>query len=76
MASFRASTRARARISECGTKRSLDPALVEILNADVDRYVADGTFRISNSTAEQLALAVTGGYRAKFALGEASRRQP
>ena len=49
---------------------TLDPALVEILNADVDRYVSDGTFRISNSTAEQLALAVTGGYRAKFALGE------
>jgi hypothetical protein len=51
---------------------TLDPSLVEILNADTDRYVPNGTFRISNSTSQQLAMAVTGGYRAKFSLANAT----
>ena len=50
------------------TEATLDPALIEILSANQDRYVPNTTFRIDNDTAQQVALAVTGGYRAKFAL--------
>jgi hypothetical protein len=54
------------------TEATLDQGLIDILGADTDRYVPNTTFRMNNRTAEQLALAVTGGYRAKFALGKLS----
>ena len=49
------------------TQATLDPTLIEILSSDQDRYIPNTTFSIANETAEQVALAVTGGYRAKFA---------
>jgi hypothetical protein len=54
------------------TEATLDQGLIDILGADADRYVPNATFRMSNRTADQLALAVTGGYRAKFRLGKSS----
>ena len=50
------------------TEATLDPALIGILSANEDRYMPNTTFNIGNKTAEQVALAVTGGYRAKFAM--------
>ena len=49
------------------TQATLDPTLLEVLDGEEDRYIPNTTFRIANETADQLALAVTGGYRAKFA---------
>ena len=43
-----------------------DGALVNLMNSEVDTYVPDGSFGIAGGETNQLALAMTGGYRARF----------
>ena len=55
-----------------GTDLRVDPRLVDILGSDVDVPIPTTTFLITNRSSEQLAMAITGGYRAKFgSLGRA-----
>jgi len=49
-----------------GTDLGVDPRLVEILGSDVDVAIPATTFLITNRSSEQLAMAITGGYRARF----------
>jgi len=51
-----------------GTDLRVDPRLVEILGSDVDVAIPATTFLITNRSSEQLAMAITGGYRARFGL--------
>ena len=43
-----------------------DSELVSLMNSEVDTYVPDGSFGIGGGETDQLALAMTGGYRARF----------
>jgi len=55
-----------------GTDLRVDPRLVDILGSDVDVPIPATTFPITNRSSEQVAMAITGGYRAKFgSLGRA-----
>ena len=51
-----------------GTDLRVDPGLVEILGSDVDVTIPATNFLITNRSSEQVAMAITGGYRAKFGL--------
>jgi len=51
-----------------GTDLGVDPRLVDILGSDVDVPIPATTFLITNRTSEQVAMAITGGYRARFGL--------
>lgn len=50
------------------TRTRIDPELANLLGSPVDLYVPDKTFGIGNATTSQLALAITGGYRARLPL--------
>jgi len=55
-----------------GTDLRVDPRLVDILGSDVDVPIPATTFPITNRSSEQVAMAITGGYRARFgSLGRA-----
>jgi hypothetical protein len=43
-----------------------DRDLVTLMNSDADRYLPDASLRIGGGETDQLALAITGGYRARF----------
>ena len=45
-----------------------DSELVSVMNSEVDTYVPDASFGIGGGETDQLALAITGGYRARFPL--------
>lgn len=49
------------------TGATIDPALTALLASETAVYVRNGDFRLANNTESQLALAVTGGYRARLA---------
>ena len=51
-----------------GTDLRVDPRLVDILGSDVDVAIPTTNFLITNRSSEQLAMAITGGYRARFGL--------
>jgi hypothetical protein len=46
----------------------LDQRLIDILGSDTNVYVPNTQFRLGTATRSGLALALTGGYRARFAL--------
>ena len=48
------------------TSAALDPALAAVFASPVPVYVPNTSFYMSNDTVSQLALAVTGGYRARL----------
>lgn len=50
------------------TESQVDGALIDLLGSSQDTYLPNSTFRASDRTVSQLALAITGGYRARFAL--------
>jgi hypothetical protein len=50
------------------TTVDLDQRLIDILASDTDLYVPNTQFRLATATRSGLALALTGGYRARFAL--------
>lgn len=50
------------------TDASIDERLIDILASDVDVYVPNASFQIGNAAVDQLALAITGGYRARLPL--------
>lgn len=50
------------------TDARIDQRLIDLLGAATDTYIPNTTFQISNTTADQLALAIIGGYRARLAL--------
>ena len=54
------------------TSAAVDQSLVDLLGGAENRYIPNAAFGINNTTANQLALAVTGGYRARFSLTGAS----
>ena len=47
---------------------NVDQGLLDILDSDVNVYRANAAFPIASQTRGELALAITGGYRGKFAL--------
>jgi hypothetical protein len=49
------------------TSATVDPALISVLASATPVYVPNTSFYMSNDTVGQTALAVTGGYRARFA---------
>ena len=49
------------------TSATIDPALAAVFASPVPVYVPNTSFYMANDTLSQLALAVTGGYRARFA---------
>ena len=51
-----------------GTDLRVDPGLIDILESDVDVTISATDFLVTNRSSEQLAMAITGGYRAKFGL--------
>ena len=56
-----------------GTDLRVDPRLVDILGSDVDVPIPTTTFLVTNRSSGQAAMAITGGYRAKFgSLGRAA----
>jgi len=54
------------------TSAEIDPALAAIFASPTPVYVPNTSFYMSNDTLSQFALAVTGGYRGRFALGGGS----
>jgi len=50
------------------TRALVDDQLRSILDSDVPLYIANTSFPLSNTTTTQLALAITGGYRARLPL--------
>ena len=50
------------------TSAEIDPALAAVFASPTPVYVPNTSFYMSNDTLSQFALAVTGGYRARFAL--------
>ena len=50
------------------TTAAIDPALVAVFASTVPVYVPNTSFSISSDTLSQAAVAVTGGYRGRFAL--------
>ncbi len=48
------------------TDAHIDPELVDVLGSSTNTYVRNTTFDIANATTDQLALAITGGYRARL----------
>ena len=50
------------------TAAAIDPALTAILSSDAPQYRPNSSFSLGNDTIGQAALAVTGGYRGRFAL--------
>jgi hypothetical protein len=56
-----------------GTSAAIDPRLVELLGASTDTYFPNAALTITDVTTDQIALAITGGYRARMPLpGQAS----
>ena len=49
------------------TDATIDPALASLLASETPVYLRDSNFGLANNTETQLALAVTGGYRARMA---------
>lgn len=50
------------------TEVSFDQQLIDILGSETDVYVPNTALRLGNTTRGQMALAITGGYRGRFAL--------
>ena len=50
------------------TDLSIDPQLIGVLGSSSDVYLPNASMQIGTSSQGQLALAVTGGYRGRFAL--------
>jgi hypothetical protein len=50
------------------TNAQLDPRLVQLFGASTNTYFPNTTLTITDTTTDQLALAVTGGYRGRFRL--------
>ena len=48
------------------TNNVIDPGLIDLLASDVDRYEPNAGFLITDDMTDQLALAITGGYRARL----------
>jgi hypothetical protein len=53
------------------TAFDVDQRLIDILASDTDVYVPNASLQLFNTTRAQLALALTGGYRGRFAVGPA-----
>jgi hypothetical protein len=58
-----------------GTDLNFDPQLINILASAERVTIPKATFNITNITSEQVALAVTGGYRAKVSSGGKAGKQ-
>src|SRR5678816_1570486 len=56
------------------TDAEIDPALAAIFASPTPVYVPSTSFAMSNDTLSQFALAITGGYRGRFALPAAARK--
>src|SRR5262245_47278091 len=56
------------------TSATIDPALAALFASETPVYVPNTSFRMSNVTQSQVALAVTGGYRARLAIPGAGRK--
>jgi len=56
------------------TDAEIDPALAAIFASPTPVYVPSSSFAMSNDTLSQFALAITGGYRGRFALPAAARK--
>ena len=54
------------------TAANFDDRLANLLGSPTDVFLPNTTFLVSDTTTEQLALAVTGGYRARLRLNRAS----
>ena len=50
------------------TSAEIDPALADLFASPTPVYIPNTSFYMSNDTVSQFALAVTGGYRGRFAL--------
>ena len=50
------------------TDVSIDQQLIDILGSTSPRYIPNTQIRLGNTTRGQMALAITGGYRGRFAL--------
>jgi hypothetical protein len=50
------------------TSALIDPALAAVFSSPTPVYVPNTSFHMSNDTVSQFALAITGGYRGRFAL--------
>jgi hypothetical protein len=48
------------------TLAEIDPALAQILGSPTPVYIPNTSFTMSNDTESQFAMAITGGYRARF----------
>ena len=54
------------------TSADIDQQLIDILASDVDVYRPNAQFRIGVDSRDQMALAITGGYRGRYPLAAAS----
>ena len=50
------------------TDNRIDQGFIDLLSSDADVFVPNATFFITDDTVDQFALAITGGYRARFPL--------
>ena len=50
------------------TDNQIDQEFIDLLGSEVDVFVPNATFFITDDTVAQFALAITGGYRARFPL--------
>ena len=50
------------------TAAEIDPALAQVFASPTPVYVPNTSFYMSNNTESQFAIAITGGYRARFAI--------
>ena len=50
------------------TDNRIDQGFIDLLGSDADVFVPNATFFITDETVDQFALAITGGYRARFPL--------
>jgi hypothetical protein len=55
------------------TSATMDPTLAALFASETPVYIPNSSFYMSNDTQSQVALAVTGGYRARFAIPGADR---
>jgi hypothetical protein len=55
------------------TAAMLDPALAQLFASETPVFAPNATFNLTNDTESQFGMAITGGYRARFALPSSMR---
>lgn len=56
------------------TSATIDPALAALFASETPVYIPNASFQMTNDTQSQVALAITGGYRGRFAIPGANRK--